>query len=734
MKAQFTNDQTKNKKVTFSSMMEAFRGNVEDGNALESEGALKFTPASKDTGWKSTLSVEPGLTMPDPEALAFIKNGLDIELGPGKSEEVFRRAGLDGATQVTGQQLLALEEGYKQVRAQILTPLQSPNRPTVDSWKKAVTSGVSDGNPATEMPLKDLLQHKDATFTISKSGSGGAIIVTIPGNKGAVIKLEELESVEKAGKLSSVMKDTLPTGPKGFNVSDVETVTDLSSNKETVDLLVSKLKGMQNQDGMTDVQLSHIAKHLKKLEDPEISKSIGISKMEFVPGVQVNMLPLDDKVALLQSGVLAEQVGKAAIYGQLAGLCDHVAITDGGTNNLSNFMIDPKTGKLAPIDLDTKDVNLGTDKPPFYGVKGSGPALKDLAEFVKQAGESPEAMSEAISKMVLEQKSGVGQKTPLQEPLCLMTVPEGREGLVKGDTSEARLLKETLSSPEIKERQAISMLKGISSALKEVGGDKEKLKASFEKHKSGMDPQEFEDFTNAIDGIDFDKLDRQIDQYEKGFQQKLNQAAWDKRQSEGMQQKAPAQKDLDKLAKLQTRLEKLSQDKPPLGERFKAFFTKGGIEAMKAQVTKDIEKTKLDITAKIDGAQFDARMDMHRGKVDNLKQERDQALPGAREYASAKRQAEGGSTLLAMDELQGQTILKSDAREQLKSNVEEQVRSMETHKQDYESVGRLTKEIDSTKDLVSHGEKVAQKKTVREELGKSVGKGTGEPVKHGQHL
>lgn len=201
-----------------------------------------------------------------------------------------------------------------------------------------------------------------------------------------------------------------------------------------------------------------------------------------------------------------------------------------------------------------------------------------------------------------------------------------------------------------------------------------------------------------------------------------------------MQQKAPAQQDLDKLAKLQTRLEKLTQDKPPMGERFNALFTKGGVEAIKEQVAKDIQKTKLDITAKIDGSQFDARMNMNRGKVDGLRQQKEQALPDAIEYASAKKQSEGGSTLLAIDEIQGRTILKSDAREKLKSDVEGNERKMETHRQDHESIPRLKKEIDGNKDLVAHGEKVAHKKTVREELSRSVGNGTGETMKRGKHL
>lgn len=89
MKATFPNDRAKNGKVTFTEMMESFRANIAEGKALESGGVLKFTPGSKDTGWKTSLSVEPGPQTPDLEALGFIKNGLEIELGPGKADEVF---------------------------------------------------------------------------------------------------------------------------------------------------------------------------------------------------------------------------------------------------------------------------------------------------------------------------------------------------------------------------------------------------------------------------------------------------------------------------------------------------------------------------------------------------------------------------------------------------------------------------------------------------------------------
>jgi hypothetical protein len=188
-----------------------------------------------------------------------------------------------------------------------------------------------------------------------------------------------------------------------------------------------------------------------------------------------------------------------------------------------------------------------------------------------------------------------------------------------------------------------------------------------------------------------------------------------------VQDKAKVQPDLDKLGKLQTRLEKLRQEKPPLGERFRAFFTKGGIEGLKSEVAASIEKTKLDIVGKVDAVQLGARMDKNKEQLDKLETEQAKLAPGALAYLDGKQKFEQRHGQYAFELLDngGQPSPKSDRLLEEAGMLKQE---MEKHEAAYNKYNELGDAIEQQQEVVDHGTSVSKN-------GASVGEKQGEGVK-----
>ena len=179
------------------------------------------------------------------------------------------------------------------------------------------------------------------------------------------------------------------------------------------------------------------------------------------------------------------------------------------------------------------------------------------------------------------------------------------------------------------------------------------------------------------------------------------------------QDKAQVQPDLDKLAKLQTRMEKLSQDKPPLGERFKAVFTKGGIEGLKSQLAAQIEKTKLDIVGKVDAVQLGARMDANAERLQKIENQQSQHTNGALAYLTAKQNFEQLHGEFQVEMLKNNSQMTEKA-EQLAEKAESFKMEMLKNEGAYNSFNELEEQKQTQQSVVEHGQNI---KSVRESLG-----------------
>ena len=694
----------------FSELYEHFR-QMEGANGLDSDTPIQFTMGTKATNYNASFSLngEPklegeALKQAQSEGVRRIKVMIDRELGDGAGQRLFNSLAMNDVTSVTGAQLQALGGAYMTQRMKLLEKVENAKSENVKQWQAVARNPGQVQDTSSGQTLQELLQNPQAVWKVSESGMTGAIIVSLPGGKGAVIKIEERTVSDKTASISGLMGDTL-NKEGGFVVPKAVSMGDLTGQDQLVNALAQKLE--QIRDGTTDQGLLlKINPHIQNLRNTPNIGSVGISKMEFVPGVQLNKLPMEDKAALLRTGALAEQLGKAAILCPMTGLKDHVSCAGMDYNaqtNLSNFMIDPRSGKLAPIDLDAKNLNeLQQNAPPRYGIPEAGTELGKVANFVKDSTASPEALQTAIQNMVKQQEKNIQDDTisPMRFALCSLTQPEVTEGLVN-QGAEARLLMDLTNSPEIKERQAVSMMKGLVSGLKYVKENSESLSQAFQEHGHGMTQEEFNTLAESVNTLDIGKMEQQVADYETKMLQKWDLAAKNKQEMD----RQVVEPELAKLAKLQKRLGELSQEKPSLKDRFQAFFKKGGIDSMKSEVHSEIEKLKVDITRKVDARQFQQRVESNRQNLDTLIERKEQLRVGAKEYVEAKQLHDQQYDKLARHNINpGDSKLSEIEVKSLENDVKNFAQIMDSKESAFKEFAKIDKDIKEARGIRSHGD------------------------------
>jgi hypothetical protein len=715
--------------TTFSQVIAGFQASIGEGDAFASGGPLQFTmgSATTDPKYMARFQVDANPQgVPDEvtlkarqDAIEQLKVLMDRELGPKGGERVFTELGLEDATEITGQQLHQLSGAFQSVRNQIRQPMLDLNRPSATKWGNVSQNPGVTTDPSTDLTIEQLLDHPQAEWSIAERGGTGALIVKV-GGKGAIIKIEDLDKAEKVGLMSGLMQATLPKGPNGFNVPTGESLGDLTTQGTMVQKLIAKLQQLHQQE-QDPVQKRKLEAHIGRLQSQDL-KSFGVSKMGFVAGDQLNELPLDDRMALIQTGALAEQLGKATVLCPMMGLNDHVTTTGDTMVNLSNFMIDPSTGKLAPIDFDA--VNMAPEgETPFFASPGSTNGLKDLVGFMKDATDSPEQLQQSMRTMVAEQIGNKPVRTPLGHVLKSMVNATGGENLLS--PTDVRLMKEELTSPDLRENQALAMMRGTVAGLKYLQENKDALKLAFTNEKQGMKPEEFDEISQAVDGLDIAKMEQQLNTYEQqmvlrrtegiAFQENVPQPQLQQEDDDlVLDAQQHVQPELDKLARQERKLDRL-QTNPNFGDKFKAFFTRGGMDKLKRQAELDIEKTKLQIAAKVSPEAFQALLDHNRTQVGQLRQHRENLRPGAQQYVETKNELRQKNTEMALDQtgLQG---LSSGRRQELYQDLPDLRQDLNNQRADYDNFKRAQKDLKQAKKIDAMGEKMKQK-SVGDQLG-----------------
>lgn len=403
-------------------------------------------PDGRVTDYRVSASAEPPGPGEAEAMVQLLKDSIDRQLGPGKGDEVFARAGMADATQVRGQDLARLKTQFDAVKQEVRNQLADPGRNVVQNWQQAGQDAQQPQPRAATQSLKELAEDPNVRWRVAESGGTGALLVITPDGHGAVIKVESQDATRQAVQASNSLEGAYG-GPDG--VFEVAPVTDESKNAEGMAALRTRLVAMaaEEQDpAKKDIINGHIA------AIDQGGADLGVSKMGFVNGTQVNKLPVDDKVALVQTGQLARELGKAAVLCPQAQLGDHAGPANDeraqATTNLSNFMMGHDNGKLAPIDFDIK-----------HGTPGVATGVEDLAALVHEATASGQGYENVIDRLVADAVEGSSQ-TCLADCMKALTSPGGSvEGVFV--PAELEAVNGIVDTAAMRRQQAMALLDGV---------------------------------------------------------------------------------------------------------------------------------------------------------------------------------------------------------------------------------------------------------------------------------
>ncbi|HET6467275.1 MAG TPA: hypothetical protein VFG43_02745 [Geminicoccaceae bacterium] len=217
---------------------------------------------------------------------------------------------------------------------------------------------------ATPIPI-----GKDAQFSALGGGAWGAMKVKgeAPDQSQVAfaLKTEDPVSHEKVrfvgGLFQHVEANATRPLPLGFMKTQVLERGAQGENqltRATQDRMLDAIDGMiERGEGLRD-GLQGGSEGWKAVLDPKSDQYNGglVTKTEWVGGSMLRDFSPDDKLGLIKSGALAEDLAHAAVLGPMFGLTDHAGLGlkngTGGTN-LSNFRMG-EDGRLTAIDFDAE--------------------------------------------------------------------------------------------------------------------------------------------------------------------------------------------------------------------------------------------------------------------------------------------------------------------------------------------------------------------------------------------
>lgn len=506
----YTTNEARKDNVSFSGILDALkedRLNTQTDKTLrlnrEADGSMNLKQHTGFSRFFGGDAVKQDRAQKEQGAAELIAKGLDNELGPGAGKELLQQAGVVD-NKITGPKLEVLERLHEERLREIQTRVATPERDTVAKWRNAADNGQPGPPKAAQGSMQELLNNPNITWKVSESGSGGALIGITGDRQGVIIKIEGLEGAEKATALSETMNRAFPNG----SAFEVAHVTNETQNQAGLTALKTKLEALKDtaRDPLVKQTLE---KHLNNLNNAD---GFGVSKMGFVAGEQLNKLSMDDRVAMLQSGGLAKELGKAAVVCPMAGLKDHAAPCNDYLalpTNMSNFMVDGNTGKLAPIDFDTDPVGLapGTNNM-VYGVRNSASGVESLSTFVAQATASQEAFDQAVTAMVRDCADG-HQRTPLSNVMQALANPDApMEGLFT--PNEGKAVGAVVTQDAFRRQQAVALLGGVAEGLEYVQQNEPTIRQGFAHAGHGMSAADMDRVHTAVHGVNFQAMKQNI--------------------------------------------------------------------------------------------------------------------------------------------------------------------------------------------------------------------------------
>lgn len=267
---------------------------------------------------------------------------------------------VDGLARKDADAFAALDEAAPKVADLVRARAQVTANPPSQGARQAAMQAFN----ATPIPIGD-----DARFKALDGGAWGAVRVKGQAPDGSqvtfALKTEPPELHEKvrfvAGLFGEVAAEAARPLPLGFMKTQVlerGAAGDSELTKATQAKLLDEFDGMIARDEGRRDGMGGGPKSYKAVLTPGSDQYNGglVTKSEWIDGSALRDFTATEKLGLIKSGLLAENLAHAAVLGPMFGLTDHAGLGNHGETgytNLSNFRLG-NDGTLKTIDFDTK--------------------------------------------------------------------------------------------------------------------------------------------------------------------------------------------------------------------------------------------------------------------------------------------------------------------------------------------------------------------------------------------
>ncbi|MEM8596721.1 MAG: hypothetical protein AAGF76_09665 [Pseudomonadota bacterium] len=405
-------------------------------------------------------------------------------------------------------------------------------RAEMDAGQKISDMMAKRNQPETQNPnfLNGTLDVNDqSNVKISQDGSGGVSFIRNNNGQDSVAKIEPVMSMMKTKHVTDLVQEVHTSGiDLDIDIPEQELIqVKKNSNEYTVlNQKFDELAENSTDDGIKD-KAGKYKKHLKN----EI-----VVKTELLNGKTVSDYSTEEKVKLLKTKEIPNDLGKASIIGASLGLSDHMGLNGLGYANMENMFLTDE-GRMKFIDMDTKPgyvpqhLEKQSTDPMFKDIDGAidykfgfsedsmKKSIGDTLSFLEKITDPSVDVLEVLNRELDEANLGfTSEDHPLQQVISIAIKPDRLSAMFK--TEETDRLDEMMS-PSDKREFIARVIGGVIDGLEWMSENAEALGQAHDSMKPNIvmdDPvQTFGDLKSTIDN----KLDTIKSNYENQYAQFL---------------------------------------------------------------------------------------------------------------------------------------------------------------------------------------------------------------------